>query len=361
MCRISGLAPDVTVDTVYGALVTERTWRFGNIDECLERYLFGLCSLPLFHSRSHYEFHINMATSLLKPGILAGLNILITGASSGIGQATAIACAEAGASSLILFARSKDKLEETARSIRAISRNRPGPKDKTDVYIDSVDVRDAKAVYTAVERILHDGITQIDVLINNAGLAIGAPASFPELKLEDIDTMVDTNLKGMLYTSHAVLNTSSVSTGSMLQRKEGTIMNITSTTALEVPPFPGEAIYHTTKAAQEGFTNSLRTELQGTNIRVLALRPGVVADTTFHKQRTGFRKDAYDSFMEGFEPLTAADVAEQIVWVLAQGARKERVSVKALDIVPSAQRMLYVIDKDWNKRNGVGDTKMEDS
>lgn len=288
--------------------------------------------------------------SLLQADTLAGLSIIVTGASTGIGRATAIACAEAGATNLFLWARSEDKLKEVADAIRNSAGN------KTNVFYFSVDVRDSDAVYEAVKKAVstEQDVKHIDVLINNAGLAIGAPARFSELKLTDINTMVDTNLKGMLYATHAVLNA-----GKMLERGRGTIMNITSTTALEVPPFPGEAIYHTTKAAQEGFTNSLRTELQGTNIRVLALRPGVVADTTFHKQRVGHRKDEYDDFMSGFEPLVAEDVAEQIVWVLATGNRKERVAIKALDIVPSAQRMLYVIDKSWNERNGVGDTKME--
>lgn len=293
-------------------------------------------------------------SSLLKPDTLSGLVILITGASSGIGHATVLACAQAGAKKLILFARSGDKLQEISDLIHST------PANNTKVFVKSVDVRDKTAVSSAVEEALSDGLNpQIDVLINNAGLAIGAPARFSELKLEDIDTMVDTNLKGMLYVTHAVLNASSPSCKSMLERGQGTIMNITSTTALEVPPFPGEAIYHTTKAAQEAFTNSLRTELQGTNIRVLALRPGVVADTTFHKQRVGYRKDEYDEFMEGFEPLLAEDVADQIVWVLSLGRRKERVSIKALDVVPSAQRMLYVIDKNWNQRNSISNTKME--
>lgn len=292
-------------------------------------------------------------SDLFQPNVVSGLTILITGASSGIGYATALALASAGAQSLILFARSGDKLEELSNKIKNEKSNR------TQVITKSVDIRNYRAVKEAVASSL-EHVDKIDVLINNAGLAIGAPKSFPELDVEsEIDTMVDTNLKGMLYVTHAVLNAPSKDGQSMLKRGTGTILNITSTTALEVPPFPGEAIYHTTKAAQEGFTNSLRTELQGTNIRVQALRPGVVADTTFHKQRVGNRQEEYDTFMEGFEPLMAQDVAEQIVWVLAQGLRKERVSVKALDVVPSAQRMLYVIDKDWNKRNNVENVKMD--
>ena len=111
-----------------------------------------------------------------------------------------------------------------------------------------------------------------------------------------------------------------------------------------------------------------RVELVGTNIKVLALRPGVVA-THFHSQRVsprftsvnnradtlaqvGFDKDSYNDFMKGFEPLLAEDVAEAAAWMLQS---KERVSVKAIDVVPSAQRSLSVFDREWKTRNGVKD------
>ncbi|KAK6082635.1 NADP-dependent L-serine/L-allo-threonine dehydrogenase ydfG [Seiridium cupressi] len=129
---------------------------------------------------------------------------------------------------------------------------------------------------------------------------------------------------------------------------EGTILNITSTTALEAPPFPGETVYHANKTLQEAFTNALRNELNETNIRVLALRPGVVA-THFHTQRVGFDKEMYDGFMKGFQPLLAEDVSEAAVFMLSQPLNR---SVKALDVVPSAQRPLNVFDRKWNERNG---------
>ena len=125
-------------------------------------------------------------------------------------------------------------------------------------------------------------------------MALGTPARFPELKISDILTMNNTNINGMMFATHSVLNRS------MLARKEGTILNITSTTALEVPPFPGETVYHANKACQEGFTNALRNELTETNIRVLALRPGAVA-THFHRQRVGFDDELYDKFFQGME------------------------------------------------------------
>ena len=106
--------------------------------------------------------------------------------------------------------------------------------------------------------------------------------------------MNNTNINGLMFVTHAVLNRS------VSARGAGTILNITSITGLEVPPFPGEAVYHANKACQEAFTNSLRNELSGSNIRVLALRPGCVA-TNFHSQRVGHDKDMYESFFEGFE------------------------------------------------------------
>lgn len=129
--------------------------------------------------------------------------------------------------------------------------------------------------------------------IYQAGLALGAPATFSDLKVSDIVTMNATNINGLMFATYAVLNTS------MMSRKAGTILNVTSITGLEVPPFPGESVYHCNKAAQEAFTNALRNELSGTNIRVLALRPGCVA-TNFHSLRVGHDKAQYDQFFEGY-------------------------------------------------------------
>lgn len=105
--------------------------------------------------------------------------------------------------------------------------------------------------------------------------------------------MNSTNINGLMFATYAVLK------ASMMSRKAGTILNVTSITGLEVPPFPGEAVYHANKAAQEAFTNALRNELSGTNIRVLALRPGCVA-TNFHSLRVGHDQEMYKSFFDGF-------------------------------------------------------------
>ena len=142
--------------------------------------------------------------------------------------------------------------------------------------------------------------------------------------------MNNTNINGLMFATHAVLN------ASFMKKKAGTILNITSTTALEPPPFPGEAVYHANKACQEGFTNSLRNELVETNIRVLALRPGVVA-THFHRQRVQYDDKAYNEFIQGFTPLEADEIAEQAIWMLQQ---PPNISIKALDVVPSGKQYL---------------------
>jgi len=259
-------------------------------------------------------------------------NVLITGASIGIGASVAKRLA-AESANLILLARSEDKLQALAQDLQ---RTYPGLKVQTA----SVDISDHSALTKAVTSVVSSS-GPIDVLINNAGLAIGAPNAFPDLQISDIITMSGTNINGFMFATYAALNA-----GGMKARGRGTILNVTSTTGLEVPPFPGEAVYHASKACQEAFTNVLRTELVGTDIKVLALRPGVVA-THFHEQRVGFDKSQYDDFMAGFEPLVADDVAEAAAFMLSQ---KDRVSVKALDVVPTAQRSLQVFDREWNSR-----------
>ncbi|PSK59484.1 NADP-dependent 3-hydroxy acid dehydrogenase [Elsinoe australis] len=267
---------------------------------------------------------------------LKGKVVLLTGASMGIGASVARRLARESAT-LILVSRSADKLNTLSNELGSISSSGP-------VHHVAVDVQRYSSISDAVSRKVKDIGAPVDILINNAGLALAAPKLFPEQNIEDITTMTSTNINGYMFAAHAALNA-----GGMLERKHGIILNITSTTGLEVPPFPGEAVYHTSKAAQEAFSNVLRTELQNTSIKVLAVRPGVVA-THFHEQRVGYDKGLYDDFMSGFEPLVADDVAEAVAFVLST---PERVSVKAIDVVPTAQRSLQVFDRNWRERQGL--------
>ncbi|KAM0189506.1 hypothetical protein ACHAPC_003083 [Botrytis cinerea] len=178
----------------------------------------------------------------------------------------------------------------------------------------------------------------------SAGLALGAPAAFWELSLELIDQMNTTNISGTMYTTHSVLNRS------MIPNSKGTILNVSSVTGLETPPFSGEAVYHANKACIEAFSNSLRMETAGTNIRVMVIRPGVV-NTHFHLQRVKFDQDAMDEFTSGYPPLVAEDIANSVAFMLAQ---PESTTIKALDCVPTAfvaQRSLTNFDRAWNERN----------
>ncbi|KAL0940455.1 short chain dehydrogenase reductase family [Colletotrichum truncatum] len=265
---------------------------------------------------------------------LEGKNVLVTGASMGIGEAIATALAAKGAN-LVLLSRSERNLATLANKLSLSYSN-------IKIIYRAADVGDFESVDKAIASAI-EAVGQIDILVNNAGLALGAPASFPELKIQDIMTMANTNVNGMMFVTHSVLNRS------MMTRKpgEGTILNITSVTGLEVPPFSGEAVYHASKAFQEAFTNSIRNELVNTNIKVLALRPGVVA-TNFHSLRVGHDKEKYDSFIEGYDPLVSEDVAQAAIYMLDQ---PPNISIKALDVVPTAQRSLTVFDRTWAERD----------
>ncbi|PQE21601.1 hypothetical protein CJF32_00004266 [Rutstroemia sp. NJR-2017a WRK4] len=285
---------------------------------------------------------------------IKGKIVLLTGASTGIGRQIALALAEKGAN-LILFARTESKLAELSTEIQ---------EKHTGVKVNyaSVDIQDYDAVKAGVDKAIKE-VGDIDILINNAGLALGAPAAFHDLSISDIMQMNNTNINGLMFATYSVLN------ASFIKKKAGTILNVTSVTGLEVPPFPGESVYHTNKAAQEAFSNALRNELCGTNIRILVLRPGCVA-TNFHSLRVGHDKEKYDKFFEGFTPLEPMDIAGGAVYMLEQPLN---VSIKALDVIPSgelnvslkkklsnqltrmirsAQRSLTVFDRDWNERRG---------
>ncbi|CAG7916620.1 unnamed protein product [Penicillium olsonii] len=249
----------------------------------------------------------------------------------GIGEAIALALAENGMN-LALLARSKDKLENVCVKIQ-----QKCPSVRVRVF--PVDIQNNLEVDAAVQSAIKE-LGDIEVLINNAGLALGAPGRFWELPVDLISQMNGTNIAGVMYTTHSVLNRS------MWPAKRGTIINVSSVTGLECPPFDGEAVYHANKACIEGFSNSLRMETAGSDIRVLVLRPGCVA-TNFHFQRVKYDKDAMDEFFYGYEPLVSEDLADAVCFMLS---RPGRTSIKALDCVPTAQRSLTRFDREWNSR-----------
>lgn len=226
---------------------------------------------------------------------MEGTTVMITGASSGFGAATAQLFAEGG-NRLILVARRMDKLEELQRQLST----------DAEVYLLQLDIRDRRAMEGLVTD-LPEQFRDVDLLINNAGLALGLERAW-EVLLDDWDTMVDTNIKGLMYAVRAVLP-------GMVSRNRGHIVNIGSTAGAW--PYPGGNTYGGTKAFVEQFTRNLRADLLGTRVRATCIAPGM-AETEFSRVRFKGDQEKAALVYRGAEPLTAQDVAGIIKWVAEQ-------------------------------------------
>ena len=213
---------------------------------------------------------------------------LITGASSGIGEACARKFAEGGYD-LILTARRAEKLAEFKAELEA-----EGTKVKTLTF----DVRDAEAAETAVDS-LEPEWRKIDVLINNAGLALGLDKEY-EGDPDDWNTMIDTNIKGLLTMTRLIVP-------GMVERNEGHVINIGSV-AGDAAYAKGN-VYCATKAAVKTITDGLRIDLAETAVRVTNLKPGLV-ETNFSNVRFHGDNQRADNVYKGITPLTGADIAD---------------------------------------------------
>ncbi len=213
---------------------------------------------------------------------------LITGASSGIGEACARKFAEGGYD-LILTARRAEKLAELGAELEA-----EGTKVKTLTF----DVRDAEAAETAVDS-LEPEWRKIDVLINNAGLALGLDKEY-EGDPDDWNTMIDTNIKGLLTMTRLIVP-------GMVERNEGHVINIGSV-AGDAAYAKGN-VYCATKAAVKTITDGLRIDLAETAVRVTNLKPGLV-ETNFSNVRFHGDNQRADNVYKGITPLTGADIAD---------------------------------------------------
>lgn len=213
---------------------------------------------------------------------------LITGASSGIGEACARKFAEGGYD-LILTARRAEKLAELGAELEA-----EGTKVKTLTF----DVRDAEATETAVDS-LEPEWRKIDVLINNAGLALGLDKEY-EGDPDDWNTMIDTNIKGLLTMTRLIVP-------GMVERNEGHVINIGSV-AGDAAYAKGN-VYCATKAAVKTITDGLRIDLAETAVRVTNLKPGLV-ETNFSNVRFHGDNQRADNVYKGITPLTGADIAD---------------------------------------------------
>ncbi|MDP9405407.1 MAG: SDR family NAD(P)-dependent oxidoreductase, partial [Actinomycetota bacterium] len=234
---------------------------------------------------------------------------VVTGASSGIGRACAEAFAAAGAR-LVLCARREERLRDLADRL------------PTEVHPVAVDVRDRAAVDAAFAS-LPPAWRDVDVLVNNAGLAVGL-APLQDGNPADWDVTIDTNVKGLLYVTRAVVP-------AMVARGAGHVVNIGSIAGREA--YPGGAVYCATKAAVDRITRALRMDLLGTGVRVSTVDPGLV-ETEFSVVRFSGDRERADAVYEGMTPLTPDDVAEAVVWV---ADRPPHVQVAEVVLLPTDQ------------------------
>ena len=230
---------------------------------------------------------------------LKGKIVFITGASAGIGAATALAFAAEGAR-LLLAARRAGRLSEVAS--RAMERGAPA------VHSIDLDVRDHRAVQNAIDGLPPEW-AEIDILVNNAGLSRGLDKVYMG-KIEDWDEMIDTNVKGLLYVTRCVVP-------GMVVRGRGHVINLGST-AGELT-YPSGAVYCATKAAERAINDGLRQDVLGTPVRVTTVDPGMV-ESEFSMVRFHGDKDRAAKVYKGVKPLTPEDVAEVIVWAASRPA-----------------------------------------
>ena len=250
---------------------------------------------------------------------IQGKVVVITGASAGIGAACARAFARHGAE-LILLARREDRLNQVADEIEQEHGKRP----RTFV----LDVRDRDGVVAFGEQLEADGVVP-DVLLNNAGLSRGL-AKLHEGSFEDWDEMIDTNVKGLLNVTRVILPM-------MVRRDRGHIVNIGSTAGHLV--YPGGNVYNATKFAVRALNEAMNLDLLGTRIRVSSIDPGMV-ETEFSLVRFRGDKERAAAVYRGFQPLTAEDVADAVLYVVNA---PEHVNVLDGDL-PTAQRN-YLVDR----------------
>ncbi|TFW11428.1 SDR family oxidoreductase [Massilia arenosa] len=236
--------------------------------------------------------------------------VFITGASAGFGAEMARVFVRAGHQAVIA-ARRVDRLQALARELG--ENCLPVEMDVTD----KASIEDALAVMPQSWR-------QIDVLVNNAGLALGTQPAH-ECPLEDWETMIDTNCKGLVTMTRAVLP-------GMVERGAGTIINIGSVAGHY--PYPGGNVYGATKAFVEQFTLNLRADLVGTGVRATNLAPGLCGGTEFSNVRFKGDDAKAASVYEGTTPLTARDIAETAFWIATLPAH---VNINSIEMMPTCQ------------------------
>ena len=239
--------------------------------------------------------------------------VLITGASSGIGSATARVFAQAGAK-LILTARRQDRLEQLADEL--------GKEFASSTQLLPLDVRDAIAVESAISNLSADW-SSIDVLINNAGLSRGLE-KLQAGSIQDWEEMIDTNIKGLLYLTRAIVP-------GMISRGRGHVVNLGSTAGHQT--YPNGNVYCATKAAVRVISEGLKQDLLGTPVRVSSVDPGLV-ETEFSQVRFRGDTERAKKVYQGLTPLTPTDVADVIFFCVT---RPPHVNISEVLLMPTDQ------------------------
>jgi NADP-dependent 3-hydroxy acid dehydrogenase YdfG len=242
---------------------------------------------------------------------------VVTGASAGIGEATARGLAKTGVN-LILLARRRERLEKLKASITE--------EFSVSVKTASLDVTDREAVGKWADSVKEP----VEILINNAGLARGTD-KVQEASLDDWEAMIDTNVKGLLFLTRALLP-------GMIERRRGHIVNIGSVAGRWV--YPGGAVYCASKFAVRALSEGMRLDLSGTPIRVTNIEPGMV-ETEFSEVRLQSSERA-KAVYKNMIPLSASDIAESIVWCLERPAH---VNIQELVIFPTDQASVGVVHR----------------
>lgn len=252
---------------------------------------------------------------------IQGKLALITGASAGIGEACARRFAAEGAD-VALWARRQDRLQQLAEELAR--------EHGVTVYSRGVDVRDRDAVRAAVSSLL-DEAGPPHILLNNAGLASGLSTT-QDGDFDDWDRMIDTNVKGLLNVTRLLLP-------AMIEAGRGHVINIGSTAGHQV--YPRGNVYNATKFAVTALTEAINLDVAGTPLKVSSIDPGFV-ETEFSVVRFHGDEEKADSVYEGFQPLSADDVADAVAYSANLPAH---VNALRMVLLPTAQRNAYVVDR----------------
>lgn len=246
---------------------------------------------------------------------------LVTGATSGIGEATAMIFAENGIN-VIITGRREERLNILKNKLESMN---------VRVLTLCFDVRDEEEVNKNLKNLPAEW-KEIDILVNNAGLAAGL-STFQEGDTDDWNRMIDTNVKGLVYVTRAI-------SPGMVERKRGHIINIGSIAGKEV--YPNGNVYCATKHAVDAITKGMRIDMLPHNIKVTQVSPGAV-ETEFSIVRFHGDKNRADKVYEGFECLVAQDVAE-CIWFVA--SRPAHVNINDMIVMPTAQASGSIFHKE---------------